>query len=445
MSTQHAYKGEITLAFDYKSSVNSSVQREYIASERIKYLMIEYLYENVNILPVVYVSIWIDSDMYTKIVNSNETSKFYLKVKKYDALSQNAISNKVIEDTFTYVVSTTNNNYADNLNINALDPYKGIMIGLVSEEMTNKLRKTYNGIYQKIDQNALVQLATEKLGKIVMAPLKYNKAYPEFVIPPITSRYKLLNYLFENDPFYDSMFTFFMDFDKTYLIPKNGNPVDGKDGIPSTVIINIKNYDAAEAMTDGYTIENGAYVVYVNGINTNTTINNSTSKVSNNIVGYWDSYPTTQDLNIDNNNTEGNEIKTMFARSNNAAGIRNEIESDSVIVELLKQNLDGDIFEPNRSYRVSNYGKYSKYDGLYFLMYKREFYSLTSGEEFLINSNIGLKKAAVEETARAITNELRRTTLAVTSTGNTTSSKTKRNSLKSVSASRAAKKTGYVK
>ena len=445
MINQHAYEGEITLAFDYKSSVNSSVQREYIESERIKYLLVEYLYENVNILPVVYVSVWVSSDMYTKIVDSNETSKFYLKVQKFDGLSRNTVSTKVIEDTFTYVVSSTNNNYADKLNVNALDAYKGIMIGLVSEEMTNKLRKTYNGVYQKVDQKNLVDMATEGLGKVIMAPIKYNKQFTEYVIPPITSRYKLLNFLFENDPFYDSMFTFFMDFSKTYLIPKNGNPVDGKDGIPSTVIINIKNYDAMEAMTDGYSIENGAYVVYVNGVNVNTTINNATSKVSNNIVGYWDSYPKIQDLSIDNNNTEGNETKTMFTRSNNAAGIRNEIESDSVIVELLKQNLDADIFEPNKCFRVSNYGDYAKYDGAYFLMYKRELYTLTAGGRFTINTNVGLKKAAVEETARAITNELSRTTLAVTSTGKTTSTKTKKTSLKSKSASRSAKKTGYVK
>lgn len=445
MSTQHAYKGEITLAFDYKSSVNSSIQREYIEPERIKYLLVEYIYENINILPVVYVSVWVSSDMYTKIVNSNETSKFYLKIRKYDGLSKNAVYNKVIEDTFTYVVSSTNNNYAENLNSGALDVYKGIIIGLVSEEMTNKLRKTYNGVYQNVNQSNLVNLALDGLGKSIVAPLKYDKFYNEFVVPPITSRYKLLNYLFGHDPFYDSIFTFFMDFNKTYLIPKNGNPVDGNDGTPSTVIVNIKSYDAAEAMTDGYTISNGAYVVYVNGVNVNTTINNATSKVSNNIVGFWDSYPVTQDLNIDNNNTAGNELKTMFTRSNNAAGIRNEIESDSVIVELLKQNLDADIFEPNKSFRVSNYGNYAKYDGSYFLTYKREIYTLSSGGQFLINTNVGLKKAAVEETARAVTNELKRSTLAVTSTGKTTSTKTKKTSLKSTSASRSAKKTGYTR
>ena len=445
MPTQHAYKGNITLAFDYKPSVNSSVEREDIAPERIKFLMIESLYENNNILPVVYVSMRVSVDMYNQIVNTNETSKFYLKVQKTDGLSKNTVYTKVIEDTFTYVVSSTNTNYSDTLSINALDPYKGIMIGLVSEKMTNTLRKTYNGIYHSVNQSDLIKLATNGLGKTIMAPLKYDKKYPEFIIPPITSRYRLLNYLFEQDPFYDSMFTFFMDFNKTYLIPKNGVAVDSKDGVPDNIIINIKNYTAAEAYTDGYTIENGAYVLYVNGANTNLIVNNSTSKVSNNIVGYFDTYSQTQDLNIDNNNTADNTLKTAFVRSNNAAGIRNEIESDAVILELVKQNLDADIFTPNRSFNVCNYSSYSKYNGAYFLSYKRELFSLDSNNEFAITTNVGLKKAAVEEVARSVSNELKRSNLSVTSTGKATSTKTKKTSLKSTSASRTAKATGYVK
>ena len=50
MATQCAYKGDIKLAFDYKASVNSSTIREEINPERIRFLMIENVYENINIL-----------------------------------------------------------------------------------------------------------------------------------------------------------------------------------------------------------------------------------------------------------------------------------------------------------------------------------------------------------------------------------------------------------
>ena len=443
-SVDNAYMGEITIAFDYKANVNSSVRRIDIEARRIKFLMIENVYENTNILPVVYVSIALPSDLYTKVVSSNETSKFYLRIRKKNALSGTSVYRKTVEDTFTYVTSTTSPNFSDKVDMASDESYKLIMIGLVSDTMTNTLRKMYNGVYQNIDQTQLIKLVTDGLGKVVMAPLKYNKQYPEFIVPPTTSRYKLLYYLFEQDPFYDSMFTFFMDFDKSYIIPKNGNAVDSKDGNPNNVIINIKDYTASEAYTDGYSIDNGAYVIYVNGVNVNIIVNNSTSKVVNNVVGYWDQYTGIQDLNIDNNNTADNTLKTTFIRSNNAAALRNEIESDSVILELLKQNLDGEIFEPNRSYNISNYTSYEKYNGSYFLIYKREFYYPVGDGDFIINTNVGLKKAAEEEAARTMNNQLLRKTLSATSTGKTTTTKSKTN-LKSKSASRSKKQTGYVK
>lgn len=443
-SIDNAYMGEIEIAFDYKASVNSAINRINIEPRRIKFLLIENVYENKNILPIVYVSIALPSDLYTKVVSSNETSKFYLKIRKKNALSNTSVYRKTVEDTFTYVTSSTSPNYSDKIDVVSDESYKSIMIGLVSDTMTNTLRKMYNGVYQNIDQTQLLKLVTEGLGKVVMAPLKYNKLYPEFIVPPTTSRYKMLYYLFEQDPFYDSMFTFFMDFDKTYIIPKNGDAVDSQDGNPSNVIINVKDFTASEAYTDGYTISNGAYVIYVNGVNVNMIINNATSKVTNNIIGYWDQYTEIQDLNIDNNNTEDNTLKTTFIRSNNAAALRNELESDSVILELLKQNLDGEIFEPNRSYNVSNYTSYEKYNGTYFLIYKREFYYPVGDGDFIISTNVGLKKAAEEETARSVSNQLLRKTLAATSTGKTTTTKSKTN-LKSKSASRSKKKTGYTK
>lgn len=443
-SIDNAYMGEITIAFDYKANINSSVRRINIEARRIKFLLIENTYENTNILPVVYVSIALPSDLYTMVVSSNETSKFYLKIRKRNALSDSSVYKKTVEDTFTYISSSTSPNFSDTIDMVSTESYKSITLGLVSDSMTNILRQSYNGIYHNIDQSQLIQMITEGLGKLVMAPLKYNKHYTEFIVPPITSRYKFLQYLFYRDPFYDSMFTFFMDFNKAYIIPKNGVAVDAKDGNPSNVIINVKNFTAAEAYTDGYRIENGAYVLYVNGVNTNMIINNAMSKVSNNVVGYWDQYTEIQNLNIDNNNTAENTTKTTFVRSNNAAALRNEIESDSVILELLKQNLDGEIFEPNRSYSVSNYDSYEKYNGSYFLIYKKEFYYPVGDGDFIISTNVGLKKAAEEEAARTMSNQVLRKTLSASPTGKTKSTNNKTN-LKSSSASRKNKATGYKK
>ena len=86
MAIQQAFKGKIKLAFDYKENENSKVKRYEIANQKIAYVMIEKKYENVNILPVLYVSLNLDSDLYTKVINSINTSKFYLNIKKKNAL-----------------------------------------------------------------------------------------------------------------------------------------------------------------------------------------------------------------------------------------------------------------------------------------------------------------------------------------------------------------------
>jgi hypothetical protein len=404
MPVQQAFKGNITLSFDYKETPNSGVRRESILPQRISYVMIERMYENVNILPVIYISLNISSEMYTKVVNTHETSKFHLRIQKRNALSGTSTYTTVVDDTFSYVTSTTTANYSKDLDV--ADPsgssYKNIMIGLVSVTMTNNLRKSFNGIYENIDQVSLVKLALEGLPRLVQENLKYNSKYGTFLIPPINTRYRLLEYLFEKDPFYDSMFTFFMDFDRTYFVSKNAIGVDAHDNQPTNAIINVKGYTAAEAYTDGFTMSNGTYVVYVNAANTEVTVNNATEKVVNNLVAYSDTNEI-QNLSLAVNNSEDGDTteKVNFIRTPNAAALKNELQSNSVSLQILKQNLDSDIFTPNKVYNVRHYEDYSKYDGPYYLSYKREFYYVSTSDEFIVSCNVGLKMCGTEEAAYA--------------------------------------------
>ena len=431
MSQQCAYKGKISLEFRYKETANSPVQVKKIESQRISYLMIEHMYENIHILPVVYICLNVSSDMYSEIVGTTETSKFHVVVKKKNALSNTSIYRKVLDDEFTYVTSSNSANYADTLNRGSADSYKNIMIGLVSTDMSNKLRKNYNAIYNDIFTEDLINLALDGLGTIVKAPLKHNSKFGSILVPPISSRYKLLEYIRQKSPFYDSNYTFYMDFDKTYLIPKNGQPIsDGSK--PDTANIIIKNFTSEDAYKDGYTIVNGAYVMNINATDTSMIINNSASKVTNNVIGYSDYYSEAQDFNIDNNNTVDNTTKTTFVRSNNAAELRNELENNSVLIQLMKQNVDGDIFTPNMCFNVTNYGDYSKYDGRYYLSFKRDFYYISENEEFIITSNIGLKMAGNEEVARSTKNVYNSGSLRVTRGRTTTTSSAKYSSKSSV-------------
>ena len=391
---RQAYKGEITLAFDYKGN-----QRMDIKSEYIKYLMIERMFENVNVLPVIYVQVALDSELYTKVVSGSDDSKFYLKIRKKDAFSKTSIYTTVLEDTFTYVTSTTNANFDENLETkhSADSSYKQIMIGLISAEMTNLMRTSFNSIYSNVDQNSLLRnLALGGLSNVVMQDLDNNVVYDSFLVPPKPTRYRLIQYIFDKSPFYNSNFTFFMDFDCTYLVSKNGVSVGKPDGKPMTVIVNIEDYSDRDSYKDGSTMENGAYVLHVNASDTNLIVNNATPMATNKIVSYWDDIPENKEYTIANNNVYNTE-KTTYVRSNKAAAIKNELDTSAVMLELSKQNIDGDIFTPNKVFNVKNYGDNARYDGVYFLSYKREFYYINEDKEFTVTSNIGLKKTTNEE------------------------------------------------
>jgi hypothetical protein len=394
---QLGLKGQIKLEFRYKKDSNSTVQVESIEPERISFLMIDHLYENVHILPVIYIRLNVSSEMYSKIVSSVETSTFHLIVHKKDGLSNVSIYKKILDDVFTYVTSSTNPNYFDTLNKDSVDPHYGITIGLVSESMTNKLRQKFNGIYNNISLSELVSMAVEGLGnKLLMAPVDNDTHYDSILIPPISSRYKLLEYLNSRYPYYNSSYTFYMDFNRTYLIPKGTKVEDGNK--VSVANIYIKNYTASDAVQDGYSVVNGSYVMNINASETNVTVNTATSKVTNNIIGYSD-YIGVQDYNIYNYNTEGNTQKTVYTRGFDVSKDVNDIENSNVLIQLVKQNIDADVFNPNMQFNVTNYSNFGKYDGRYYLSFKREIYSITSSGEFRISCNIGLKSVGVEEIA----------------------------------------------
>lgn len=397
MNIQQAFKGEIRLAFEYKKSNNSKPVRYEIEPERIRYVMIEKLYENVNVLPVIYISLTLKNEMYQKVIDSYETSQFYLRIRKHNVMSNTSIMTEVVQDTFSYVSSSTGTDYARELASSSTvdESFKGILIGLVSLTATNQLKVNFNDIFYNVDQETLVRdYALKGIKNLIMQPLDYNKKFKNILIPPVPTRYRLLRNLFDRKPFYDSMFTFFMDFRNTYLVSKNGVGTDAKDGKPNTIMINVKDFTAEDAYTDGFTIKNNAYIVNINAIDTNPVINDATSKATTNIVSYSDNNGV-QNLNLeDSNNTI-----TTYLRSDNAAAIKNEISSTKYMIELKKQNIDCEIFTPNKEIIVSNFGELAKYDGKYILSYKKEFYYYTQGGEFTITCNIGLKLTQEEESA----------------------------------------------
>lgn len=385
-TNRRAYNATIELAFE------NNGQRTKIESEKISYVMIEHDYEN-QVLPIIYVSLSANDFLYKSIINYKNTAKFYLRICKVDKNSSSSVSKETLAGSFNYVTSTSNPNFREDINLNDYtmqeSSYRRITIGLVSIELTNKLRKSFNGLYKNIDQKTLLAMAIEGTKCIIENPT-YNTTYSTINIPPLSSRYKMIEYIFDKDNFYDTKFRYFMDFRNSYLLSKCGNYIDAGDGDLSSVIIDIKSVTANEAYYDGMEIKNGSYYIYINPAESHVSLNQGTEKVANQIVSI-DEDESIQTLDLNINSTQGSTTKQLFVRTDNAALYKNELETNTVSIEVLKHNIDGSHITPNKIITVNNFGEYSKYNGKYIMNYKKEFYKCTAGE-FYLSCILGLRK-----------------------------------------------------
>lgn len=398
MNNRQMYKGKIELAFD------NNGRREVIPSEKIIYIMIEHDYETRE-LPIIYITMSVNNSLYTSIIRYKDTAKFYLRIDKENVNSRSSLSKKSVSGLFNYIPSDVNPNYTETLNepTSSLDnSYKKIMIGLISIDLINYLRKSFNGIYNNINQSTLISLALEGHKKMVIEKPSYDKIYESLLINPISSRKQMLDFIFNKDPFYDTMFRFFVDFDTVYLTSKRGDPIESGNGQLNNVNIDIKEITADESYYEGVAIKDGSYYINMHPSNSNVFLNQGTEKVANQIVAVDDD-TAVQVLDLNINNTIGSQTKQMFIRSENATLYKNEMETDTVLIEVVKQNIDGSFFTPDKTINISNYGDYRRYNGRYLLLNKKEFYKCVAGE-FVISCVLSLKKIGNIEPINVVAN-----------------------------------------
>lgn len=399
---REAFKGTVTVAFDYNGS-----QRYEIEPGHVTYIMIESNYLSDTIMPMIFMSLNVNSKMYSMITESYQSSKFYLKIDKSNVMANTPISKNVLEGSFSYLTSSTSPNITDELNDvdkgETDNSYRNINIGLVKSDMVDSMRKNFDqGAYKDTDQNTLLGVGLDGMDNVVIEEPTYNEPISQEIYKPSETRYKFIQQVFNTKSFYDTDFTFFSDFDRTYLLSQKGNPVPAGDGDYTSIIIEIGAVDDGETFYSGFTTQNGAYRIRVNASDVNVVVNEATEKISNNVIGIDDEKPL-QDLKLSVNNSKKSTEKNMYVKTRDAAILKNAMETDNVVVELMKQNIDSSVFTPNKEINIKHYGKYAKYDGRYIMSYKREFYKLTA-DQFTVTCNVGLKKVVADEVAGATSN-----------------------------------------
>lgn len=362
-----------------------------IGSEFVKYIMSENLYES-RFMPVIYISLSLDNKLYEKVSSNEKSGKVYLKLQKYNAYSGNSLYKTYIEGQFTYILSTGNLDYSEEItteddNIDSARRY--VTLALMSMELLNLSKSSFNGIYGKIDENTLITKAMEGMPAVIQKP-KYNPTYETIMIPPLNSKKKLLKFIFDKCPFYDTNYMFFLDFNKSYLLDLTGQSCNANDGELNTVIIDVKEVTTESSYYEGMETKNGAYCLYINPANINVSENKGSDKVSNQLV-FVDDDGAVDYVDLEINNNDDSTTKQSFKRGSNAKLYKNIAESNTVIIEIVKDNMDGSLITPNKEFIISNYQDYKEYNGKYTLLYKKEIITNNNGD-YGISVTFGLRK-----------------------------------------------------
>lgn len=382
-----AYNADITLAFDYDN------EHVPIDRSKIMYILIDSEYES-NVLPTIYLNLLVEDRLYNMITAHRDSGQFTLTIKKFIVNSNTTAGKVVLKDTFSYIPNITSENYMHDLN-NASpnkgrDQYRRMLIGLVSKTMTNKMRKSFNGVYENVNESTLVSLALEGT-KPVIERLTTNKNYSSIIIPPLSTRYQLLKYIFEKDPFYDTEFRLFMDFNRTYLLSKKGIKTAIDDGNPDSVIIDVGELTSPDAFLEGMSQADDYYYLHINPVDFAVVSDKAASMVVDNITVIDENNKVTN-LDIDYpDEVKGLTRKQVFIRNNNPELLKNELELNNTRIRVAKIYVDGSILTPNKIYNITNYQGNEEYNGSYILESKQEFFKpMTSN--FQMSVVLTLKK-----------------------------------------------------
>lgn len=393
------------------SSFNYNVEASYVLDTKeypipdgfINSIIIDYNYDTKN-MPGIYLALRLSTDLYNSMVSNSEEGCLSFRLYKYNTQVTNAIRTPYIQDKFIYLMSS-DLNYNSDIETSAStsidkgadsNSYMQGHIGLVSLNLLEQNRKLINDIVKNSNLISIVHKYTSHMNMCIET-FENNEEIKQFIIPPINSITSLLSYLNSNFCFYKSGYRFFRDFSTAYLLSMKGNPVDTSTYEYNTIIIDIR--DPLDEMSNSTAIEfdasNKAYIIYASANNLSVTTNRIAAKKYNNLIGV-DTLGNINELPLDIPTYTGSTKKNIFERVPNdnidlIYNTKQTLESGSVILSIVKNEIDTAILTPNKQYYIRSHKMSKKYDGKYVLSSKKEiFYRNTSS--YVCTVSINLRK-----------------------------------------------------
>ena len=396
MASIASYKGQVGMQLITAGSDEIPIFGAYIQS-----IGTDYNFSGC-IMPVIYVTLNVNTELYDQIVENSTDGKFLLRVSIYNGESSGAgLQKEIINDQFIYFIPSKYN-FAKKIDDGGIDQdiisgeTMHIVVGLMKAELIMANKRSFNGNFLDTDTEQLLETVLKDIPGISMDEIdeiENKKEYASFMMIPQESVANAINFLFEDSPFYNSNYNFFMDFKKSYLLNSMGNPRE-RNAI-HTVLFKINSIGGGSENVTGVASdsENGVHIIYVQETDVNYNINTSTEKGVNQIVGYDTDVITKTDLNIVVSK-ESTSNKQAFMNANQlGVDIRKQVmDNTSVTLQIYKMNMDPSMITPDKCYMVND-DKYPDYNGKYLILYRKDILA-RAGEGFDVSTMIGLQRIA---------------------------------------------------
>jgi len=388
------YKANVEISFQINEGESFD-----IAYERVKYIILDNMYEELN-TPKIILSIACTKKLYNAIVDNEKNAKFKLDISIYNAKTNMPLKHPTnIQGLFTYVVSTNNPNFYQDLS-NTSDvgdrsnSYIGLVVGLVSMDALNVLRAPVNEILQTDTFTFLTRMINKV--KYAMSELDNNEELETMVASPRSTIVSAIDDIIRDNPFYNTKTRLFADFDKLYLLKTDGSYTEAHDGDLEGFIFKIAKVTNSSSYNEGFYEQDGAYIVDVNPGMVNIVDNSSMDRVCNNIVSIDQlAEESVSAVDLDVKTDEDAKVRTVFMCTETPEMYKNIAESNTATLEIVKDDIDMSVITPNKTYRINvsdDMGKeYKKYDDTYTLVYKKVILRNFNGD-FTMSTNIGLRK-----------------------------------------------------
>ena len=365
-----------------------------IKSDKLLTITIEYDYDRKN-MPIILLRANLDKNLIDHMIN-NKNKVIILNISKYKETDAIQINKTFIQDEFFYFLDN-NVNYAEDIdyggeNADTQDITKVITIGLIKKDSVLKNKMLINGVYS--DTSILDMICSRFTHtKLIIEPFE-NKKIDNIIITPMESLTKFINYIDNEYTLYDTQYRLFHDFNRSYLISSSGKGIPVKDEKYNTVYININNTITKESKVEGMREDKDskAYIVNIDPSNMNIAVDNTTTLSYNEIIAV-DSEGNSKTVSL-NSNVAGNRYRITRLNNDNLdklENVKNNIDFGNTVINIIKEQLDSEVFTINKEFYVNCYDKLKDKSGKYLLVSKKEIY-IKEVEDFQMTTIITLKK-----------------------------------------------------